>query len=384
MTANRHLVAVWNPSYARSAIEEHLAVLLGHAATLKQGQADDEDVYVWWGKVRSRNRRNDLANFEDIRAIESVLDGDDPPETQLYLTDYQSLYVADLAEIHFGALPEEEARHAPTYYATDKLDCDFWFKLWDVRRLVADNMLATIEELKRLRNVHYHDQPVSLYGGMVDIPLVVTRPDGVRFFDPDDRDQATDVALWAEFDAGMGAGLAAVERAIREDLFGDAAWTAFDPVVRNFIATGEKLFRDHRSDHAFDFAPVLGSFAKAIEVHLNGLLRGVLPTLDVGARRMKMGDHTVDLADRSGFMLGELVDVLAADRERAEALSRVLVNGWWLVGQFAAVLDGLRQDRNDGAHASRIDRKTATVWRNQLVGVGCAGHLVELAKVRLK
>jgi len=35
-----------------------------------------------------------------------------------------------------------------------------------------------IEQLRQLRNVRYHDQRVSLYGGMVDLPLVVTRPDG--------------------------------------------------------------------------------------------------------------------------------------------------------------------------------------------------------------
>ena len=40
-----------------------------------------------------------------------------------------------------------------------------------------------IAELKVLRNVHYNDRPVSLFGGMVDLPLIVTRPDGRRFFD---------------------------------------------------------------------------------------------------------------------------------------------------------------------------------------------------------
>ena len=35
-----------------------------------------------------------------------------------------------------------------------------------------------IAELKLLRNPEYHDRPVSLYGGMVDLPLIVVRPDG--------------------------------------------------------------------------------------------------------------------------------------------------------------------------------------------------------------
>lgn len=46
------------------------------------------------------------------------------------------------------------------------------------------------------------------------------------------------------------------------------------------------------------------------------------------------------------------------------------------------VLDDFRSTRDDGTHERRIDRRTAILWRNQLLGVGCAGHFVELAKVR--
>ena len=118
-------------------MEEHLALLLRDAAALREKRLREEDVYVWWGRVRSLNRRTELPHLESIRAIDQVLSADDPPELNLYLTDFQSLYVADLAEIHFGALDADEARHVPSYYAADRLDCDFWLKLWDVRRLVA-------------------------------------------------------------------------------------------------------------------------------------------------------------------------------------------------------------------------------------------------------
>jgi hypothetical protein len=81
-------VAVWNPSYASNAMEEHLALLLRDAAALREKRVRDEDVYVWWGLVHSRNRRTALPHMDRIRAIDEVLSGDDPPETHLYLTDY--------------------------------------------------------------------------------------------------------------------------------------------------------------------------------------------------------------------------------------------------------------------------------------------------------
>ena len=58
-----------------------------------------------------------------------------------------------------------------------------------------------IEALGRLRNTRYHDRPVSLYGGMVELPLIVTRDDGARWFA--DRDLLTSGRLWAERDADL-------------------------------------------------------------------------------------------------------------------------------------------------------------------------------------
>lgn len=52
-----------------------------------------------------------------------------------------------------------------------------------------------IAELRALRNLGYNDKPVSLYGGMVDLPLVVYRPDNRRFFDREARDRITDERL---------------------------------------------------------------------------------------------------------------------------------------------------------------------------------------------
>jgi hypothetical protein len=365
-------------------MEEHLALLLRDARALREKRVRDEDVYVWWGLVHSRNRRTELPHMDTIRAIDKVLSGDDPPETHLYLTDYQSLFVADLAEVRFEALSSSEAAHVPSYYASDRLECDCWFKLWDVRRLVADDLLATIEELKHLHSVAYFDRPVSLYGGMVDLPLVVTRPDGQSFFDEEERDVSTDALLWAEFDAQMGAGIVAIERSLREDLLGDSAWSALDPSVRTFVATAEKVYREHRSDPAFDFAAVIGSLAKALEIQVGSLLRRVLPKLPKQQRLMNIDGETVDLTQRRGLSLSQLVQVLAGDQARSTALAHALVNGGWLTSSFAAVLDEFRGVRNMGTHEQRIDRKTATHWRNQMLGVGCTGHLVELAKVRLR
>jgi hypothetical protein len=363
-------------------MEEHLAVLLRLAKAYDAEQLDVSDLYVWWGKVRSPNRQQPQANLDVIREVGRSAAAD--PETHLYLTDYRSLYVGEVGGIIEGDLPPGEADHAPNYYAREGLRCDFWFKLHDIRRLVSDDLLAVIEELKKLWNVHYGDRPVSLYGGMVDLPLVVIRDDGGAFFNADERDLLTDGRLWAEFDAETSAGIGTVERALREDMFGDAAWAALETTTRSFIAAAEQIFREHRSDPGFDFASVVGSFGKALEVQCNAIVRRALLKVPPNSRRANVDGRTVDLAMFRPLSLGELARSIGSEMELNKALTAALQHGVWFTGSLPAILDEFREVRNPGAHEARIDRQTATRWRNRLVGVGCVGDFVELARVRLR
>jgi hypothetical protein len=383
-TSQRHFVDVWNPSYASSAMEAHLAILLGATARFDLGQLEsDEDIYVWWGKVRSPNRRQALAKLDRILEIGAELAGDPEREGHLYLTDYRALYVGHVTAISRDDVRDTEPAHVPDYYAKNHLDCDFWYKLGDIRRLVADDTLAVIAELKRLRNMDYHDLPVSLYGGMADLPLIVTRPDGARLFEPEVRDEITGEALWVEFDALAG-GVGGMERELRENLFGDAVWMALEPPVRTFIATAEKIFRDHRNDPAFDFGPVVGNFAKALEVSLDAVLARVLPGVPERERLVNVDGETVDILGRMPLTLGQFARAIGGEQALNAAITRRLLHGGWFTGELAAVADGVAQVRNPGVHQQRVGRDAAAAVRNQLVGVGCPGVFNELARVRVK
>jgi len=87
----QHLVTVWNPTYATNALEAHVRVLLDWA---RRQDVDPDDVYVWWGKVKSSQRQSAMPHFEAVVALSPDPDADLSPEVHLYLTDYRSLYVA--------------------------------------------------------------------------------------------------------------------------------------------------------------------------------------------------------------------------------------------------------------------------------------------------
>src|SRR6476469_8075411 len=269
---DRHLLGVWNPSYAADAMDAHLRLLLANITAYRDVKLPEEEVYVWWGKVRSPYRLERLPQLPEILAMDDDLDPDGERELHLYLTDYRSLYVGHVYEITEDDVRRDEGSHVPAYYTQRDLECDCWFRLGDIRRLVLDDTVAVIAELRKLGNTHYDNRPVSLYGGMVNLPLVVTRDDGARFFDPEVREALLEGKYWVEVDASR-TGLGMVERDLRENLFGEDAWNALDVTTRTFIATAEQIFRTHKSDAGFDFTPVLVDLAKALEVQTNLVVR---------------------------------------------------------------------------------------------------------------
>jgi hypothetical protein len=96
-----HLLTLWNPSYAADAMDEHLRVLLDWAGRWRRGEAPDDEVYVWWGRLRSPNRKGALPHADAIGALDAQIRSG--AETHLYLTDYRSLYVAHLRGGDLGA-----------------------------------------------------------------------------------------------------------------------------------------------------------------------------------------------------------------------------------------------------------------------------------------
>ena len=240
----RHLVTVWNPAYAADAMEVHQRILRAAAEACREKKCDEDDVYVWWAKLRLSNRLQPLPHLDEILAIGAEQCGDEPDaETHLYLTDYRTLYVAHVAEITADDPrkdPTERAR-IPAYYLADGRVADFWFRLWDIRRLVQDDTESVIHDLQQLRNVRYKDKPVSIYGGMVDLPLIVTEPEPVQYFDEATRAQVTGGAYWVEFEAGQAGG-GRLARDLRQLLSGDEAWHRLDPATRTFVVTAERIF----------------------------------------------------------------------------------------------------------------------------------------------
>jgi hypothetical protein len=87
-SSTRHLVGVWNPSYGTDIMESHILVLRDCVREMRENSGDEDDVYVWWAKIRSARRLEADTHIDDILSIENDLGAeDDAAEQEVQLED---------------------------------------------------------------------------------------------------------------------------------------------------------------------------------------------------------------------------------------------------------------------------------------------------------
>ena len=277
---------------------------------------------------------------------------------------------------------------------------------------------------------------------MVELPLIVTREDGARWFAH--RDLLTSGRLWAERDADLRADTQRLARELPDNLFGRPVWESLEPSTRTFVASAEAVFRARRDDPAFDFSGPAIEYAKAVETELNaqvGRNRGKVSTERVagprGARREEEGiaelfrrratprigaprlsnatatsvavhpifprlrkrlertaqkdreviadGRRLDLGARVPHQsLGVIVHLLERDATVARALGSVFsaADAGWLRSGAPLELRGLLDLCNPAAHSESIGRERAERVRSQVIGIACEGVLVRVARVK--
>ena len=371
-------------------MDAHVSVLVDQARRHRRGEdgVTEDDVYVWWGRIRSERREGALPHLDEVLRLDEQTQQRVP--TYLYLTDYRSLYVADLGEItaEDPRSGSEDRARTPEYYRDRP--CDVWFQIWDLRRVVANDTRGVIDALRELKNTRYHDRPVSLYGGMVDLPLIVWRDPEVDWFG--DREALTEGRLWAEREAELRGETDRLRADLRDNLFGPAVWRAMEPATQTFLASAEAVLRARREDPTFDFAPVAVEYAKAVETELNALLFPLLRRAwgsrsDAG-RRVRVDGRELDLGGRVPHQsLGAIRGLLLREAAVAEGIRVVapgevtyLTDEYKLPGQLKRVTEL----RNPAAHADAVERGELLTRREEILGIGQTGILSEMVRAKMR
>jgi len=113
-------------------MDAHRRVLLDAITEWRADKCGDDDVYVWWGKVRSENRQGPLPHLAEVLALDAEILGEGEGEMHLYLTDYRSLYggIVDLPLIVYR---DDDAQYFDDRVQEELLEGQCWVQ-WDAER----------------------------------------------------------------------------------------------------------------------------------------------------------------------------------------------------------------------------------------------------------
>ena len=251
------------------------------------------------------------------------------------------------------------------------------------------DLAGTELEIQKLRNTIKPEKPVSMYGGIADAPMIVTREPPVRWFE--DNEELTGGQLWAQLEAQLRGESKRVARQLRDNLFGPGLWRAMEPASRTFLTSAEAVFRSRIDDPGFDFSTVAIEYAKAVEVELNALIFPALRSLLSGRppkQREIHGSHS--RLDLGRPVRHQTMGAIAHYLEEAGLVRKGIWTAlkhdaeWILSEEFNAVLGRLLKLRNPAAHWEVTMGDMVSEQRAELLGIGCEGFLVRLIQAKLR
>jgi len=369
-------------------MDVHLRVLLHWAEMAEGGEASPEEVYVWWARIRSPERKDPHPYQTQILELDGQIR--EGIETHLYLTDYRSLYVGHLAEITAADIPRErpgEKSHIPDYVL--RHDAGFWFRLRDLRQVVSGDLAGTELEIQRLRNIIKPRKAVSMYGGIADAPMMVRREPPVPWFE--NSEELTGGQLWAQLEAQFRGESKRVARQLRDNLFGPRLWRAMEPASRTFLTSAEAVFRSRADDPGFDFSAVAIEYAKAVEVELNALIFPALRWFfaDKPPKQRELhGSHSrLDLGKPVRHQtLGAIVHYLGQVGMVRKGVWTALKSDaeWLLSDDTREGLESILKLRNPAAHWEITMGEMVAEHRAHLLGIGCEGLLVRIIQAKIR
>ena len=108
------------------------------------------------------------------------------------------------------------------------------------------------------------------------------------------------------------------------------------------------------------------------------VLRRALAKASPDARKVNLNGETVDLLHARTLTLGQIARVLATEQRIGAAATASRGDKGWFAGQLPPILAAFTEVRNPGVHEARVDRATATEWRNRLLGIGGEGVFLRL------
>jgi len=250
----KNIIILYNPYYQENVIEQHLEILKDKGA-------------VAFGKLKSKLRDYEHPYEDKLEEIYSEVSKDTP--LQLFLTDYNSIFVANVIAIK---TEKTVLIKAPKYY--DELDVEKWY-VFDDLRLIVDNDFQLIRDtiLSNFKATNFNDRTYAIYGNKYVYPMQVTMKEEIDYFEKDD----------ANFKYYTNIFKSDLELTTKKSLinftFGAEIFYNFNSNTQDNIISAEIEYLQNKHNPLYDFSSLVVKYSKAVELELHRFMKVVFKYL---------------------------------------------------------------------------------------------------------
>lgn len=358
----KNILSLYNPYYNANVIEQHIELL-------KQNSV------VAFGKVRSKLRNYDNPHQVSLDNIYNNVSIDKP--MQLFLTDYSSIYVANVIEV-----VEDTNIKVPTYY--EELDVEHWFIFDDLRVIIHKDFEVVRDSiLSNFKAVDFNNSTYAIYGNSYVYPMEVTMKKEVNYFKKSEKEFKYYLNIFKtqeELD---------IQKTLIDFSFGTKRFYNFTPNTQDNIISAELEFMQNRDNLLYDFSSIVLKYSKAVEFELYRFMKVLISfiiekdeyisTFKYQINRREF-DITNILYEKPNY--GTYLFLLKS-HEIKDVIKQYIYHGALLNFMFNTIPFNIKtvQDiRNESIHGSPASYAKCKELREEVIGIGKNSIIAQLDK----
>jgi len=358
----KNILILYNPYYQENVIEQHLEILKDRGA-------------VAFGKLRSSLRDHESPNEDVLDEIYQGVSKETP--MQLFLTDYHSIYVANVISVKTD---KTILIKAPKYY--DELDVEKWFVFNDLRLLV-DGDFQTIRDkiLSNFLATNYNNRTYALYGNPYVYPMQVTMKEEINYFLKDDENFKYYTNIFkSDLELETKASLI-------NFTFGTEIFYSFASNTQDNIISAEIEYLQNKHNPLYDFSSLVVKYSKAVELELHRFMKIVFKYLTEKDDRLESLSYSIQGRD---YILSDIQEkkanygtykFLIRKYEIKDAISRYISNHnlrYFITSTIPQFINIMQSIRNESVHGGTTSLKECNDIRNSMLGIGKSSFLGDL------
>lgn len=346
-------------------IEEHLALL-------------KENGVVAFGKVQSKLRDYEHPNQDVLNEIYETTAMDNP--IQLFLTDYNNMYVARV----FSIKKELKLVKVPKYYKD--LDVEYWF-VFDDLRLIAHNDFEYIRDnvLANFLTTNFNNHTYTIYGNPYVYPMQVTMKEELDFFDKDEPSFKFYTNIFKSTEQ------LSMKQNLIDFNFGKKGFYLLAPNSQDNIISAEIEYMQNKENVLYDFSSVVVKYSKAVELELYNFMKTTFLLLIENNKNLGNFKYTVQ---GRNFLLKNIevnrpnmgtYAFLLRDSEIKKTVEKHITSSQikeFLLNDVSKFIKIMQSVRNDSVHGDSTTLQDCNTIRTEVIGIGKGSRLSDFVTHR--